>query len=396
MRAIGSNDIRRGRGTAGTSRIARVPRWAAVAAVAVGLAGCADDGFVGPPPPDVAFSAEAVANSIYSLRFAADNVAVVQVGTITDALGLTTPGFSAVPRRYERGEVTRDAIPSSFVPSVIRRLFADRAVRASAGASAVPLFPLNFLGKTFVYDSTIDAYVIDNGLGGAPGNGVRFILYRLETDSRLPALPLAPFGYLDLIDQSDAVSTRLRIRAFDEIGDVPLSDYVVDGAFGSVSTGLIVNFLSDGFIADHNGRFDFELDQTYEFDDVAGVTLYSVLHRVISDEGSNVEMTVEGGIPYEGPGSDLEFTFDIRGSAGTTLVDLRIVDGVQTGVIAHGGRDEVYVSGSVQLPDYVRARGGAFTPSEVAALDEILFGIDDVLIMADELFRPLGELFGVR
>lgn len=371
-------------------------RRAAIAAIALAIAGCAKNDPFGPPPPNLAFSAENVANSIYSLRFASSNVAVVQVGLVTDALGLTTPGFSAIPRRYVRGEVSRAEIAPSFVPGVVARLVADRAVRASVGASAVPLFPINFLGGTFVFDSTIDSYVLDDGIGGAPPDGVRFVLYRLDSQSLLPALPLAPFGYVDLIDQSDAVSTRVRIRAFDEIGNVPLADYVVDGAFGSVSTGLIVNLLSDGFIADDDGRFDFELDQTFEFDDVANVTLVSIVHRVVSDEGTRTETTVAGGIPYDGPGSDLDFTFDIRGSAGATFVDLRVVDDVQTGTVAHGGRDEVYISGSVQLPDYVRARGGAFTPSEVAALDEILFGIDDVLIMADEIFRPLGELFGVR
>jgi len=388
MKRIGSKHTWRKR--------AHLAEIAAMAALATGLAGCAKHDVIGPPPPDLGFSPENVAGSIYSLRFAADNVAVAQVGLVTDALGLTTPGFDVIPRAYVRGDMSRAELAPSFAPGVISRLVRDRAVRASVGASSVPLFPINFLGGTFVFDSTIDGYVLDDRLSGAPANGVRFVLYRLDPTSRLPSLPLAPFGFVDLVDESNAVSTRLRIRAFDEVGNLPLADYVVDGAFGSVSTGLIVNLLSDGFIVDDNGRFDFELDQTFEYDDVAGVTLVTIEHHVVSDEGTDTDMTVSGDIPYDGSASDLGFTFDIRGSAGTTFVDLRVVDDVQTGTIRHGGRDEVYISGSVQLPDYVRARGGAFTPSEVAALDEILFGIDDVLVMADELFRPLGELFGVR
>ena len=54
------------------------------------------------------------------------------------------------------------------------------------------------------------------------------------------------------------------------------------------------------------------------------------------------------------------------------------------------------MSGTVQLPEYEWVDGGGFSPSELAALDEILFGIDDVLILADEIFRPLGEIFAIR
>ncbi|MDH3732852.1 MAG: hypothetical protein OEU54_04925 [Gemmatimonadota bacterium] len=362
------------------------------------VAACSSDsGFTG-PPPNVPFSPPDVANSIHSLRFAANNIALVQVGLITDALGLTTPGFSAVPRRYERGEVARHEIARSFQPGTFRDLVAKRALRLSVGAKAVPLFPINFLGQTFVYDAGLDGYVIDDGLGGAPADGVRFVLYRLDGVSRLPALPLAPFGFLDLIDRSDAVSTILRIQAFDTSGggSLPLADYFVDGAFASVSSGVIVNLLSEGFVIDHNGRFDFQLDETLETDDQFGVTIASLDHRVVSDEGTQTTLVVEGEIANDGSFSDLDFFWDIAGAAGATSADLRIVDGFQDGTISHGGQTEVFVSGTVQLPDYRRPNGGGFGPNDTAALDEILFGIDDVLIMADEVLRPLAELFGVR
>ena len=361
------------------------------------LAACADDrGFIG-PPASVPFSPGDVAVSIFSLRFAADNIAVVQVGTITDALGLTTPGFSATPRRYERGIAPRGSIAPSFRPDGLKRIVANRAARLARGAKSVPLFPINFLGRTFIFDAGIDGYVVDDALGGAPEDGVRFVLYRLDPVSRLPALPLAPFGFVDLIDQSDAVSTRLRVIAFDTTGgELPLANYLIDGAFGSLSSGIIVNLLTDGFIVDHNGRFDFNLDETLETDDPADVTLISLDHRVISDEGTSTRLRVEGDIANDGSHSDLGFLFNISGAAGATDVDLRIVDGLQDGTIRHGGQTEVFVSGTVALPNYQTARGGGVSPNDIAALDEILFGIDDVLIMADELFRPLGELFGVR
>jgi hypothetical protein len=365
--------------------------------LAVGLAACSRDSGISGPGPSVVFSPVDVANSIFSLRYAADNIAVVQVGTITDALGLTTPGFSAVPRRYERGEVERGKIAHSFAPDGLKDLVAKRASRLSMGARSVPLFPGNFLGETFVWDDVVDGYVRDPGASAAPLDGVRFILYRLETSSRLPSLPLTPFGFVDLIDESNAVSTRLRVLAFDTAGgSLPLADYVIDGAFGSVSTGVVVNLLSDGFVVDHNGRFEFALDETLESDDVARVTIATLDHRVVSDEGTNTRLRVNGEIAYDGSFSDLDFAFEIDGVAGSSAVDLRIVDSFQDGIISHFGKTEIIVSGTVQFPEYEWVDGGGFTPSELAALDEMLFGIDDVLILSDEIFRPLGEIFGVR
>ncbi|MDX1393706.1 MAG: hypothetical protein R3195_04925 [Gemmatimonadota bacterium] len=378
-------------------------RWPAVRASAAALAaagiflGCARDETVTGPPPNASFDPIDVANSIFSLRYAPDNIAIVHVGTITDELGLTTPGFSAAPRRYERGEVERGKIARSFAPGTLRDLVARRTLRLSVGASAVPLFPANFLGETFVWDDVIDGYVLAPGPSDAPPDGVRFVMYRLETSSRLPSFPLTPFGFVDLIDESDAVSTKLRVVAFDTAeGSLPLADYIIDGAFAAVTTGVVVNFLSNGFVIDHNGRFDFELDETLDFDDIAGLTIATLDHRVVSDEGTVTRLRVNGEVANDGSFADLDFLFDIDGSAGSSTVDLRVVDSFQDGVISHFGRDEVIVGGTVALPEYAWVGGGSFTPSEIAALDEILFGIDDVLILADEVFRPLGELFGVR
>ncbi|MDX1577888.1 MAG: hypothetical protein R3266_05365 [Gemmatimonadota bacterium] len=377
------------------------------ACLAFGAAACSNDGdIVGPPPGNQAFSPEAVANSIFSLRFAGDNAVVVQVGTISSALGLSasrTAGSSdrlslsvarASRAKPARGQVDRLSLLRTFPPRGLQDLVANRAAAAARGQS-VPLFPINFLGKTFVFDAGIDAYV-ELGDGG-PANGVRFELYVVDLESGLPALPLSPVGFVDLIDLSDAVSTRLRVRAFDTQGggQTPLADYVVDGAFSSTSTGVAVSLLSEGFAIDQNGRFDFDLDELLESDDAAGLTAVSSVHRVVSDEGTDVRLEVEGDIANDGSHSDLFFRMDIDGSAGLTLVDLAVVDGDQNGDIRHNGTLEVIVGGTVESPTFAAAAGPPFSISERAALDEILFGIDDVLFFASELFIPLADLFGV-
>ncbi len=86
---------------------------------------------------------------------------------------------------------------------------------------------------------------------------------------------------------------------------------------------------------------------------------------------------------------------DIDGAAGLTLVDLGVVDGLQSGEIQHNGRIEAVVGGTVQQPTFTAVGSREFRLSELAALDEILFGIDDILFFTGEVYAPLADLFGV-
>ncbi len=369
------------------------------AILTLGAVGCADErGLI--VPRDAEFRPPSVAASIFSLRYAGDNVAVVQVHLIADALGLTAPAANVARARGARdGEPRLGSRAHRFDKQALEKLERARASRApgAASGSRVPLFPVNFLGRTFAYDALTGSYFADDGLGAGPQNGVRFLLYTLDGNTFLPAEPLFVIGFVDLIDVSNATSTRLRVRAFDTTGpnDRLLADYLVDGAFAVSTIGVAVNLVSNGLVADENGRFDFAMDELLESDDALGETIVSVVHDVVSDEGSNIRLSVEGIIANDGSFADLRFVMDVRGTAGRTVVDLRVVDGLQDGTIEHNGRLETLVGGTVSQPTFDRARGGSYTLAELEALDEILFGIDDILFFASELFAPLADLFGV-
>ncbi len=356
-------------------------------------AGCVEErGIFGPPLPDPPFDPELAASSIYSLRFAADNAIVAQVRTIAEVLGLSEPRANRAAHSQLRGASDRVDLLRALAPRSLERAVANVAARRAAG-SRVPLFPINLLGKEFIFDASIDAYV-EYGDGG-PDNGVRFELYVVDLSSGLPALPLRPFGFVDLMDESDAVSARLRIRAFDTSGGGTrrIADYVVDGAFASDANGVSVSLLAEGFAEDRNGRFDFELDELLEFDGAAGMTHVTSTHRVLSAEGTEVRLRVGGDLSADGSHADLLFRMDIDGAAGRTLVDLAVVNGAQEGEIRQAGRVEALVEGTVEAPVFIDAAGRGFTNSELAALDEILFGIDDVLVFAGEAYVPLADLF---
>lgn len=361
--------------------------------LALAAVGCVEErGITGPPRPDPPFDPELAANSIYSLRFAADNAVVAQVRTIAEVLGLAQPRTNRVTHAQLRGSSDRVDLLRALEPRSLERAVANVAARRAGGAKT-PLFPINYLGKEFIFDASIDAY-IEYGDGG-PENGVRFELYVVDLSSGLPALPLRPFGFVDLLDESDAVSARLRMRAFDTSGGGTLrvADYLVDGAFASDANGVSVSLLAEGFVQDQNGRFDFELDELLESDDAARMTRITSTHRVLSDEGTEVRLRVGGDLSADGSFADLVFRMDIDGPAGRTLVDLGVVNGAQDGEIRQAGRVQALVGGTVEAPVFTDAVGRGFTNSELVALDEILFGIDDILVFAGEAYVPLADLF---
>lgn len=387
--------------------------WLALAFIGLAAAtGCDDDPDIIGPPGGVAFNPQAVAGSVFSLRFAPDNVALVQVELIAEALGFTTPSASTAPARSvtaplsvsaarvggsaERGRGDLPALAPRLDRQAVRAAVAQRA-NASQAASGVPLFPLNFLGKTFAYDPITASYYADEGLGGGPPDGVRFLLYTWDATTRLPALPLFHIGFVDLTDESNATSTRIGVHAVDTSGptNVALADYFIDGAFAVTSASLAVNLLSTGLMADEFGRFDFDLDELLELDDVTGETLISIRHEVVSQEGTHVTLAVDGTIATDGR-SNLDWELAIQAPGGTTIVDLATLDNLQEGTISHNGRVEIFVGGTVSDPIFTWADGGSVSFNEFAALDEILFAIDDVLIFADVTFAPLADLFGVE
>lgn len=373
--------------------------WLALALIGIVAAtGCADDPDIIGPPGDLPLNPQSVAASVFSLRFAPDNVALVQVELIAEALGFTTPSASAAAVRGSaaRGRGDLPALAPRLDQKAVRAAVARRASASQAGGG-VPLFPINFLGKTFAYDPLTGAYYSNDGLGGAPPEGVRFLLYTWDATTRLPALPLFQIGFVDLTEESNATSTRIRVRAFDTSGPatVTVADYFIDGAFAVTSSSLSVNLLSPGLLTDEFGRFDFDLDELLDLDDTTGETRISIRHEVVSQEGATVTLTVDGTIFPDGR-SDLDFVLGIRSPGRSTIVNLATLDDRQDGTISHNGRVEIFVGGTVASPAFTWADGGPVSSSEFEALDEILFAIDDVLILADVVFVPLADLFGVQ
>lgn len=89
------------------------------------------------------------------------------------------------------------------------RMFARLLPQMSVSGIAA-LFPVDVAGNTYEWDFATSSYV-DKGRTGAPGTGVRFILYAIDQLTGSPANPAVEVGYIDLIDESGSGNPKLHV-----------------------------------------------------------------------------------------------------------------------------------------------------------------------------------------
>ncbi|MFQ5690123.1 MAG: hypothetical protein ACE5HQ_07615 [Gemmatimonadota bacterium] len=359
------------RGTAG--------RRGACLAVAAFLASACGGDVAGPAS---SFDPQATARSVAQVQAAGNNPALIQLNLAGRALAQAT---GASP---------------SIVPRLVRSsLFGDIAVYRSlvTGKASIPIFPHNLLGKTFVYDPATGDYVVDETLSGAPANGVRFLLYRLDPETEQPALPLEVTGFLDIMDQSGAASTRLAIRAVDTTGgaETTLLDYFLDGFFTVSGTELSVSFSSAGFISDGSTRVEFDLQQTLSATDGVSTVHASVAHRItIPTSGISLDLALEGDIAGA-PTDEIRFTFTVNDGDNVAVLAVTASQTSLDGSLAYNGEEVVQIGGSPDAPSFTRTDGAPLSEGDIQALQDIFGAVDGVLNFADDLFGPLAELFGI-
>ncbi len=213
-----------------TNRILR--RTLALAALAA--AACSDG--TGPLPPfnATAMSAELAAVAAASGTDASTSLSVL--GTdISDAL--TQAG----------GALGVAGLPSIYLkdPTPARRT-AEQWASIRANGTTAAVIPAAALGKTFVYDTLLNRYVVSE-LSGAPANGVRFILYAVDPLTELVVEPLVVTGYVDLTRTvSDGVSIA-RVEAYaGGASPVKVLDYEARVSGAPIPTARVQGFAKNG------------------------------------------------------------------------------------------------------------------------------------------------------
>ena len=258
----------------------------------------------------------------------------------------------------------------------------SRGLIAATSASN-PIISAAHLGKTFVYDPTLDDYKVDPERSGAPSNGVRFILYEVDSSDR--PIVEQEIGHLDLIDQGEGSATDADLRLEMVLGEKTVIDYRTTVDLGLGSGAITV----DGFIQPEEDRLDFDIDLTGVADGSGGTAelLFnlSILSRDfsiagavsgiddISGESGRVDLTVRHG--------NDSFRVDVDGSA--TEID---------GTVYLNGEVLALITGDPEDPTLSAADGGGLTTSQLEALGFIVKATEGVFHLVGALLEPVAAL----
>jgi hypothetical protein len=236
-------------------------------------------------------------------------------------------------------------------------------------------FPDSLARRVLVYDSAAQAYQPSIDSGGPP-NGVRFILYQVDSAGVPPLFPLTPVGSLDLIALG---SDSLRGIVQDQAGT--LADYVLTPA------GLQLSYSErlSGSLRGAGGAFTFH-DSTARLS--GEVTVSVTLDD--SASGDRLELTATRTVldRYDDfYGLDLRFTHDtetvrLAGRNDTYC----LLSSIGLTVTVNGGSFATVTDGaSADAPLLTRADSAALTTEQRDALLALIRG-------QRELFRLMGAL----
>lgn len=355
-------------------RMSRQPLTLGIVILGIGLSGCGDDS--GPTGPVTPFDPTATAQAAAELESRLDGDSDVML-----SLALVSPAIEA------EGGALAQLLPGDVMrPS--RSLSAQLLVDPSF--SMEPIFPTNFLGRTFEWDEALNRYAMTERTG-APANGIRFILYAVDPFTEQPAIPLNEVGQLDLIDEGNASATRLRVVA--RTGGVTRLDYVVSASYALFGESVQATATGEGFVSDGTRRLDFDLVQTVTLNNTSGTMSVDLAYDLrMDDEG--VRVVVDAGTVIDLSASDmtLDVLMTITDGGNATVFDAQIdqADGI-SGTVRHNGETVVLIDGTTSAPVFTDAAGDPLTRAEVAGLVQILDLFDDVFDFVEKVFEPFGS-----
>jgi len=217
------------------------------------------------------------------------------------------------------------------------RPYANRILGARIFARLLPelstramdaLFPVGVAGKTYEWDFGTLAYA-DKGRTGAPGTGVRFILYAIDPLTGYPANPAVEVGYIDLIDETGSGSPKLHVIIAGVGGTPVYVNYTVTLASQTASSvkittaGYITNGASspdslkfNGTITAAGSQTSVSVTEDVSFD-VNSRDLHVRNWQRVSLTQTSVSLRISFRFEHGGEVVTLEGTLDVDETAGT-------------------------------------------------------------------------------
>lgn len=348
---------------------------ASLAIAALAMGGCGSDRATAPPafdPERVSADVDATISSLNAAPFESFAAMSVHFGLSPFA------GSVAGSARDFASQGDAEASATERIGSVTRRLLGVPAM------SSVPVFEPSALGTTFVFDQSEGRYV-PSRRGGAPANGVRFILYAVNPVTH-ETLVSSEIGYADLLDEGRARASGIALRLLIVSNSITYLDYAVtvDGTPQSGTLG-IVGAMTDGTtratfriaargastLAGFTTKVDFDFRVPARRFGITAA-MENTLARGAFSESTRMTVHSEGG----------RIEYVVRG-------DFETIDAT----ISVNGHRFATATGPRAHPEIRGASGAALTEQEAHALRRILHLADAVGVLFLRLLQPLAAIF---
>jgi hypothetical protein len=347
-----------------------------LAAAAVVLSGCGSESAPTVPfnPTGTSADIDAVNTAFASPTFG--DFAALSVN-FDAALGGTPLVSSSAVALELHGAGTAETLRAAAARSAERiRRMAPRLRRPEINAS-VAAIPSEFLGKTFIWNGS--AYVVSPETG-APGGGVRFILYAIDPVTLLPTAQLDRTGYVDLVDMSSGTTSAARVIVVS--GTTTYLDYRVN--LTATITSARVTVL--GFITDGVTEATFNLRSVLTNN---GLTLTHSIDVPERDLSIDLSLTAAGTSPET---STIGVTLDMRGQNGwARLTGNFTTSGATLNVAINGTPFATITVVAGSDPVINGADGQPLTQEESEALERLFNFSAGAFLAFDALMAPVGS-----
>ena len=352
-----------------------------VALFSLSLAGCGGESTPDAPfnPAGTSADLEAMNTTFASPSFASFSTFSVLFDAALGGSPIISSSVAALDVRGKDAAGVRAAAARSAkrLTAMLQRKSAA-SLQSGRVAAAVPA---EVAGKTFVFDPGTSSYVMSD-LAGAPANGVRFILYRVDEVSYAPLDPLEEIGYVDLIDLSGGTTQAARVMVVS--GGTTYIDYTVTATEGTSSGRVtVVGMVTDGSI-----QANITLRSTINF--TAGLTLTYSLD--LPQRDVSIDLTA-GSNDVSQENSPITVSLTMRGPNGTVTISGQFTDTDGTFNVRINGHAFATITTTGASVTITRVDGSPLADDEAAALDGV-FRIEDAAFIAfDQMLAPIGALF---
>ena len=348
----------------------------AVLTLAALMAGCGGDSTA----PNAPFDPAGTSSDLSGMEASFDSPAMSGFSSAAGAIGSVlgeSPAAAAVRAGPTKALVTRGRPGARHYASTVASAYLrpTGGMRPVAGSAAILE---EHLGVTFVYNTETDAYEASE-LTGAPGDGVRFLVYAVDGITGVPVEPLVEVGYADITASETATSMAVRVELVS--GGVTYLDYSVGANAGSSAVTVSIS----GFVTNGDDQVNFDLDNHIELEDEA-VTI-TMDYTLIVPTRNGFRIDFEG----EASGNTVTSTLEARGPHGTVTIT-----GNQT---ATTGSFEVEVNGELfatvtmaagESPVITGADGNPLTQQELEVLGDLINLFVNGFDFFEDLLDPLG------